>query len=166
MNRRDLLVIGTSAAAASVTGHLIACASENKEQPATKEKPAAAPQKSSGADQHKHHTTHRHGTFAMAAANCQVAGDACIAHCLEMFATGDTSMAACAAAVNSMLAVCNMLGTLAASNSPHLKTAATLCLAVCTDCKRECDKHLKHAECKACADACETMIVEAKKLAA
>ena len=102
----------------------------------------------------------------MAAAHCQIAGDVCLAHCLELLATGDTSIAGCARSVREMLAVCGMIGPLAAARSARLREAAALCGAMCKDCKVECDKHAdKHAECKGCADACEQLIAEIGKLA-
>lgn len=170
MNRRDIFAITGATVAASVSSSLLACAQKggDKDKP-----PAAGADKGSAAgsaapvDPHAgHHAGDRHGALTMAVAHCQLAGDACLAHCLDLLGGGDTSIVGCAKAVRDMLAVCGMISALAASSSPHLKAAAALCAAACRDCKAECDKHAaKHAECKACAEACDKVIAEASKLA-
>ena len=99
-----------------------------------------------------------------AAADCQVAGEICEAHCQTMLATGDTSLAECSAAVREMLAGCSALTKLAVSGSKRLPQMAKLCNSMLEDCKAECDKHKEHDECKACADACEGCIAECKKV--
>jgi Cys-rich four helix bundle protein (predicted Tat secretion target) len=162
LNRRDLFVVGASAAAASITSALVACA--DKKKPA----PAAAPTAGSAATAPAAASapagTNRHPEFVAAAARCVAAGEVCIAHCIEALAT-DNMLAACAKAVHPMLAVCSMIGALAAADSAHLAKAAALCDAVCKDCKEQCDKHAgMHAECKACADACGEMLAQIAKL--
>lgn len=163
MNRRDVFTITGATVAAAVSANLLACADK---------KPAAPPPPPTGSatppavDPHAGHGGDRNGALAMAAAHCQIAGDVCLAHCLELLATGDTSIAGCARSVREMLAVCGMIGPLAAARSARLRDAAALCGAMCKDCKAECDKHAdKHPECKGCADACEQLIAEIGKLA-
>jgi len=102
-----------------------------------------------------------------AANGCISTGRACLSHCMETFLAKDTMMAACALAVEQMLAVCPALATLAASDSKHLPVMAQACIAVCEDCERECRVHQEHqAECRNCADACAALIKEAKKVLA
>jgi Cys-rich four helix bundle protein (predicted Tat secretion target) len=101
-----------------------------------------------------------------AASECERKAEACLTHCLMMFASGDTSMAACAATVRETLATSHALATLAAANSKHAKELAQVCKAVCKDCETECRKHeAKMAVCKECADACAKMIAAVDKMA-
>jgi len=94
-------------------------------------------------------------TLAKAIGECVGVGNECLAHCLTLLGSGDTSLADCAKTVRDMLAVCAATQALVASNSTHMKPAVQLCLDVCTDCERACRKHEgHHAVCKACADAC------------
>src|SRR5689334_16706028 len=71
--------------------------------------------------------------LADAAWDCQKKAEACLTHCLSMFAAGDTSMAACAAAVRETLATSGALATLAAAGSKHVKALAKVCVDVCKD---------------------------------
>lgn len=114
------------------------------------------------------HSAHMHAVAAVAAApankklvdaasDCVKAGQACLVHCMEAFATGDTSLVACARLVDQMLSVCGTLQKLAAAGSPRLPDMAKVALAICDDCEKECRKHADHhATCKACAEACKT----------
>jgi len=121
-----------------------------------------------GGHEHHHHDHGSGGEHALirAAADCQVAGEICEAHCQAMLATGDTSLADCSAAVREMLAGCSALTKLAALGSKRLPEMAKLCHSMLEDCKAECDKHEDHDECKACAKACEGCIAECKKVMA
>ncbi|MBF0281934.1 MAG: four-helix bundle copper-binding protein [Zetaproteobacteria bacterium] len=85
---------------------------------------------------------------------CVAASESCIDHCLEMFKSGDVSLADCAISVQETMAFCTAHAKLAAYNSPFLKAMSELGLQVCEACEKQCRKHEKHAECKACADAC------------
>jgi len=90
-----------------------------------------------------------------AARECREAGEVCLDHCLAAFRDGDTSLGECATEVTRMLAACDAVARLATYGSPHTPAFAKACVAVCDDCERACRKHEeKHAECKACADAC------------
>jgi Cys-rich four helix bundle protein (predicted Tat secretion target) len=113
------------------------------------------------------HSAHMHAASAdaapantklvNAASDCVKSGQACLAHCLQSFAAGDTSLAACAKSVDQMLSVCATLQKLAAAGSPNLPAMAKVALAVCEDCEKECRKHADHhATCRACADDCKT----------
>ena len=86
---------------------------------------------------------------------CIADGDACMAHCLRMFAAGDTSMAACAASVQEMVQACETLSKFAAADSRHLRSVAEFCKAVCEDCEKACEEHAeKHEICQACVESC------------
>jgi Cys-rich four helix bundle protein (predicted Tat secretion target) len=129
MNRRELLVGAGAIALASAAAH-------------------AAPPKAEGGN-----------ALADAAVDCQKKAEACLTHCLMMFAGGDTSMAACAAAVRETIATSAALATLAAAGSKHVKALGKVCADVCKDCEIECRKHAaKMAVCRECADACAKMI--------
>jgi len=96
---------------------------------------------------------------------CVAVGEECLAHCLAMFASGDTSLAACAKRVSEMMPVCRAVSALATMGAERLGQFLGPCIDVCTDCEQECRKHAdKHAICKACADACARVVTEAKKL--
>lgn len=100
-----------------------------------------------------------------ASLHCVKTGEACIAHCLESFKAGDTSLAMCAATVQEMLSMCNSLSSLASLDSKHLKDLARVCASVCADCEKECRKHADHHDtCKACADSCLNCIKHCKAI--
>jgi Cys-rich four helix bundle protein (predicted Tat secretion target) len=105
-----------------------------------------------------------HAALIAAANACVDAGETCLAHCLDMFAAGDTSLAACAKSVAEMMPACTAVAQLATLGSKRLNAFLAPCIEVCTDCEAECRKHAdKHAVCKACADACAKFITEAKR---
>lgn len=113
---------------------------------------------------HHHHADPKRQGIIDAALECVKNGEACSQHCIELFKEGDTSVAACADAVQEMLASCNALAKLAAHNSRHLKAFVEACIGVCEDCEKECREHEdKHAECKACADSCANCIDACKE---
>jgi Cys-rich four helix bundle protein (predicted Tat secretion target) len=105
--------------------------------------------------------------LARAASGCVRAGEACLQHCLDLLAKGETGLGDCAKMVTQMLAVCRAVGPIADARGKYLPAMARLCLTVCTDCEEVCRKHAEHhAVCKACADACEQTAAAAKPLAA
>jgi Cys-rich four helix bundle protein (predicted Tat secretion target) len=105
--------------------------------------------------------------LARAASECVRAGEVCLQHCLDLLATGDTSVGDCAKVVTQMLAVCRAVGPIADARGKYVPAMAALCLSVCTDCEQACRKHAdKHEVCKACADACEKTAAAAKALGA
>ena len=152
MNRRDLISVASAAV-------LVAAAS-----------PALAEE---GHEAHEH-AGHDHGVDDMpyqslvdAATNCTKTGLACINHCLDSFAAGDTAMARCARAVDQMISVCGTLAKLASIGSSHLPAMAKIAADVCQNCEKECKKHADHhAVCKACAEACAKCAEECKKISA
>jgi Cys-rich four helix bundle protein (predicted Tat secretion target) len=102
-----------------------------------------------------------------AAHGCLTKGDACIAHCLLMLSSGDTSMAECAKAVRDMHAIMQGLAAAAASGNKHLPATAKLAMEYCKDCEIACRKHAdKHTACKECAEACAKTIAACQKVAA
>jgi Cys-rich four helix bundle protein (predicted Tat secretion target) len=102
-----------------------------------------------------------------AALQCVKAGEVCQAHCLDLFAEGDNSVAACARAVALMKPVCLALSEMAAQKSPLLPRYAAVANDVCQNCEAECRKHAeKHAACKACMDSCAACAQECARIAA
>ena len=99
------------------------------------------------------------------AEKCVATGNDCLRHCLGMYAMKDTSMAGCADAVYQLVAACGALQALAAVNSEHSGHLAKVVEMLCNDCKKECDKFPKIAECKACGDACKTCAEECRNAA-
>jgi Cys-rich four helix bundle protein (predicted Tat secretion target) len=141
MNRRDVIAVG--AALAAVSGSALA--------------------QTSHAD---HGDNAPVNSLFDAASNCVKAGLVCIDHCLQAFAAGDSSLAACARASDQMVSMCGTLAKLASTRSSYLPAMAKVALVACQDCETECRKHVdKHAACKECAEACATCSAECKKLA-
>jgi len=99
------------------------------------------------------------------ASDCVSKGQLCLSHCLDMLATGDKSMGACAKTAHEMLAVCGAMVSLAAQGAPSVAKFAAVCLDVCRCCEAECRKHAQHTPCKDCATACAACQVECKKIA-
>ena len=97
-----------------------------------------------------------------AANNCLDTGQRCIAHCLTSFREGDMQLADCASKVHEMQAICSAFSYLLAANSEYVRAYAVICEQACTDCEKECRKHEKHIECKACADACVEIVDQIK----
>ncbi|MBI4666946.1 MAG: four-helix bundle copper-binding protein [Nitrospinae bacterium] len=150
MNRRDLLLAGVGAVALGAGQALAA------------EKPAME-------GHAHHHMGHGAANQALidAAAGCATKGEICVSHCMDSFAAGDTSLAACAKSVMETMALCQAVITLAAQNSKNLAATAKVAMAACKACEDECRKHeAKHATCKDCADACVKCYEECKKVAA
>ena len=90
----------------------------------------------------------------------------CLKHCLNLFATGDTSLSACAARIQEMDAVSEALGVLAAADSAQLKAFIPVCIAVHDACEEECRKHTHHPLCIETAEACAAVTAECKKMLA
>ena len=94
-----------------------------------------------------------------ALATCESAGQVCLSQCIEALASGDTSMAACAWAVRTMLAVCGAAKTLVQTHSTFAGQQLALCRDVCVACASECAKHKAHHQaCGNCASACEDAV--------
>lgn len=116
-----------------------------------------------GMEGHHHHVTGgKHLELAKSLHHCVATAEACIDHCLDSFKTGDTSLADCAISVQETMAFCTAHAKLASYNSKYLKAMIELGLEVCSDCEKQCRKHEKHPECKACADACAACIKACK----
>jgi Cys-rich four helix bundle protein (predicted Tat secretion target) len=94
--------------------------------------------------------------------DCLDKGQRCIAHCLVSFQEGDLALAACAAKVHEMQAICGAYSYLLAANSTYVKAYTAVCEQVCKDCEEECMKHKEHIECKACGEACAAVVDQIK----
>jgi Cys-rich four helix bundle protein (predicted Tat secretion target) len=101
------------------------------------------------------------------ASDCVEVGEECQAHCLQQFAAGDTSLAACAKSVSMMLQMCRALVTAAAQSSPRLKDIARVCGQVCRDCEGACKPHAGHHDvCRRCMEACRSCASACEKVSA
>ena len=98
-----------------------------------------------------------------AAESCVRASHACLHHCLEMLATGNASMAACAKTVSDLIPTSQALTALSAGGSAHTAALAAVVAAIAKACKAECDKHLAMGPCKACSESCAALIAEVGK---
>lgn len=139
MDRREMLLTAGALAATAATSAFAA------------DKPAA------GHDHHQHH--HPAGlpnkALLESASHCVMTGEVCLDHCHQALRDGDKAMAACAEAVNQLIAVCGALRAVAAQDGTALKAMAKVALDVCKECEEECRKHeKKHQACKDCGDAC------------
>ena len=143
IGRRNLLLSAGAAVAASVTSAALVGA----------------------ADEPAEHSKGPHQAILDAARTCSSDGQACLAHCLAMFKSGDTSLAACAQSVLRDDSRGSAVAQLATLGAARLGEFAAACRAVCDDCEKECRKHADtHAVCKACADSCARFVSEAKLL--
>jgi len=139
MNRRDIIAIGAALVAASASA--------------------------SAQTSHEHHAAG--SPLLDAATNCVKVGLVCTDHCLQAFGAGDTSLAACARAVDQMMSLCETLAKLSSLRSSYLPAMTKVALVGCQDCEAECRKHAdQHVPCKACAEACAACAAECKKLGA
>lgn len=93
---------------------------------------------------------------------CLDKGRRCISHCQVIFKEGDTSLAECSARVHEMYAICDAYAYLLSANSAYSKDYAAICSRACEDCEKECRKHDKHVECRACAEACADVLASVK----
>lgn len=93
-----------------------------------------------------------------ATSSCEKTGQVCLAHCTELLATGDTTMADCQRGVMNMLAVCDATFKAASYHSAdpkNLKALARVCAEFCRTCAKACEPHAgHHEECKACMESC------------
>jgi Cys-rich four helix bundle protein (predicted Tat secretion target) len=90
-----------------------------------------------------------------ATAECIGRGEVCLAHCIDLLATGDTMLAECARRLNEMVALCGALRSIAAQDAPSLRALALVTDEACRTCEEECRKHEDHhAQCRDCAEAC------------
>lgn len=149
MNRREALV-GSSVWTAALAVGALSCAKTAIAQPTSP------------------HAHHGGGDPAVVdvAFGCQKAGTACLAHCIGMVVSGDTSMASCLAAVSDMLATMEALSQIASRAGKHTTALGKVALAYCSECAAECQKHAAmHAVCKDCYDACQRAVAVLEKLA-
>lgn len=143
MQRREFIAVGTAAAVASAT--------------------QAFAQANGGAKMEDMHPA-LYKELEKATIDCVATGNDCLRHCLGMFAMKDTSMAECADATLQLVAACNALATLAAVNSSHVGAMAKTVAVICEDCKKQCDKFPKIADCVACGKACQKCADECRKV--
>jgi Cys-rich four helix bundle protein (predicted Tat secretion target) len=113
--------------------------------------------------EHHHHggSTNRAMTDSVHA--CIKTGHECLAHCIEVIKSGDTSIIDCMKSVQETVAFCEGLAYISASNSKYLNAMCELAIRICSDCQKECEKHAKHAQCKACGEACAACVKECRK---
>ena len=146
MQRREFIAVGTAAVAAA--GQAFA---------------QAAAQTGNAAKMEDMHPA-LYKDLEKATVECVATGNDCVRHCLGMFAMKDTSMTECADASLQLVAACNALATLAALNSSHVGALAKTVATICEDCKKQCDKFPKIAECVACGKACQKCADECRKV--
>ncbi|HEX6829773.1 MAG TPA: four-helix bundle copper-binding protein [Burkholderiales bacterium] len=118
------------------------------------------------AGEHVHqHAASKYGALATSAGHCVETGQVCINHCLEVLATGDKELVACAQSVQQLISACVSLQELSNYNSKYVPAMAKVVMDVCKDCEEECKKHAKkHEQCKKCGEACNDCAKECKKV--
>ena len=138
MNRRDMLATGIGLGVAALARNV------------------DADDKKAGGD--------ARGALLDALQGCVAKGEQCRAHCQMQLANGEKEFGHCMAAVTDMLEVCRATTSLVARQSPHMKEQLAACVAVCKECSAACQEHKMHfahnmhLECKACMDACVTLV--------
>lgn len=111
-------------------------------------------------------STHPYAKAIDAAADCAKKGEICIAHCQEMLATGDKSMAGCLKTALEMVAACQGFIKLASLQSKGTKKMAALCAELCRECEKACKEHEAHHKiCKDCMESCNACAKECDKIA-
>ena len=116
--------------------------------------------------EHAHAATPKHRDLVLVAQACVGVGAMCLKHCLDLFATGDTSLSACAARIQEMNAISEALSVLAAADSAQLKALIPVSIAVHDACEEECRKHTHHPLCIETAEACANVTAECRKVVA
>ena len=112
------------------------------------------------------HGTPDHQALIAASSNCVVKGEACLAHCQQMLADGDKSMAQCPRTGSEMVTLCGALRTLAAQDAPSLPKLAAVAMDACGRCESHCRKFANvQQHCRECADACAACAAECRKIA-
>lgn len=154
LSRRGLLGAGAVLAA-------LAAAPAHAEEDHQNHEGHAAP----AADAHAGHAAApKHKALIDSALKCVNLGEVCVAHCLSLLSTGDTSLKDCVRSVQVMLPMCAALARAGALDAQRLKDIAKVCIDICDDCEKECKKHAEHhAACKACGESCAECIAECKK---
>jgi Cys-rich four helix bundle protein (predicted Tat secretion target) len=147
MQRREFIAVGTAAAVASASQAF-----------------AQATGQPAGAAKMEDMHPALYKNLENATIECVSTGNDCLRHCFGMFAMKDTSMAECADAAFQLVAACNALASLAAVNSSHVGAFAKTVALICEDCKKQCDKFPKIAECVACGKACQKCADECRKV--
>ncbi|HEY8076377.1 MAG TPA: Csp1 family four helix bundle copper storage protein [Labilithrix sp.] len=154
MNRRDALLTSGSMVLSASLGAL-ACGGPTAVAQNTPKPPPSPP------------PTGGHGDPSIfeAAHGCIEKGDACVAHCIMLLSSGDTSMAECIKASRDMHAVMIGLAAVAASGNPRLPAYAKMAMEFCRDCEAACRKHADHhVVCKECMDACGRTIAACQRV--
>lgn len=112
-------------------------------------------------DVHRHRRRHepKHRDLVEAALECVAKGQVCISHCLDLMATGYTSVAECAKSTSLMTPFCDIFARFAIADAALLKDMAKICVSVCEHCEQACREHEEeHVECYECAEACRDSI--------
>ena len=114
-----------------------------------------------------HHHSPGNSGLVDSAIDCAQKGRLCRDHCIELVKNGDTSIADCLDIVTDTISMCDTLVQLTISESRHLKSFASVCVAVCKDCEKECRVHKdKHEACNACMLSCQQCIEQLETIVA
>ena len=112
---------------------------------------------------HHHHGGSPYKAMIDAVNVCVNTGTACAAHCMEVIKSGDLSIVDCMASVQETAAFSDAFAYLIAANSKHVNAMCELAINICGDCQKQCEKHAKHASCKAYAEACAACVKACKE---
>jgi Cys-rich four helix bundle protein (predicted Tat secretion target) len=119
-----------------------------------------------GSHEHHHHGSSRYQKLIEMASDCVIKAQICLNHCIIAMGQGDKDMAACAAISRQTEVMCTALQQMAISESQHLPHLAKIVMDVCKECEKECVKHDRHPECKACGESCAACAKECQAFAA
>lgn len=148
MNRKDFLKTSAiSVASVTAVSNLLAQTHDHDKMAST------------GASKNKY------SKAMMSAIHCQLAAEACLAHCINEMGKGDKTLAKCANSTREVIAACEAFVKMASSESSFTGKIADLCEDVCKSCAAECKKHAEHhSVCKDCMDSCLSCAKEMSKV--
>ena len=116
-------------------------------------------------ESHEHGSSGQYAALIAEALHCIDTGNACGAHCISDMRSGSTELLECLVRVQELVAACEALVKFAAYGSEHVAIYAAATIEVCDTCEAQCRKFEdKHAECKACAEACVACRKECEKV--
>lgn len=129
-------------------------------------------------DHHKNHKSGKHNKTVQrkiskqenalldSLAACTRTGEICIAHCIRLIANGEHQMVDCQKSVLNMVALAEALHGVVAygtAEKEHVTSLVKTAQMFMANCEKECLKHAKyHAECRECAEACQSFEASAK----
>jgi hypothetical protein len=108
-----------------------------------------------------------HGKYqkcARACADCTLACESCLAHCLTMLAAGHKDHARTARTCNDCGDFCALAAKITSRHGPMAQTTCEACAKVCDTCGEACEKFADDEHMVACAKACRECARECREM--